>query len=346
MFLPLKSPCKALVAFVLLGLAGCAVTPAPSPDAPATEAENIGMIDFTSFEQRHQWPTNSSTRDLAVDPAGRYALVSFVNAPGSELTYLDLESGASRQLVLEQPAPNSQSAYAIAIDPRGERFAAGWVGNGAIYDRDDLTIIHEIDHSYDQSRVNYNDLVFTPDGQGLVAAFRDVVLWNVASGEKLHVIEDIEGPQKIASARDGILGVISYQRVVLKNPGSRENVCEFEGGASAIDFSPDGRHAAFSVSGDNTVRVLRISDCGEIAQLSFGATFIPVIAWMPDNRHLATGSDDGRVRIWDALAGELVHSLQAHDGGVAGMALSGDGQVMITTSWGNAAVKSWEAQRL
>ena len=80
-------------------------------------------------------------------------------------------------------------------------------------------------------------------------------------------------------------------------------------------------------------------------QLSFGATFIPVLAWMPDNKHLATGSDDGRVRIWDASAGELVHSLQAHDNGLAGMVISKDGQTMITVSWGDVA-KSWEAERL
>lgn len=61
---------------------------------------------------------------------------------------------------------------------------------------------------------------------------------NAETVEKRHVIEDIEGPQKIASARDGTLGVIPYQRTVLKNPDSGENVCEFDDGASAVAFSP------------------------------------------------------------------------------------------------------------
>lgn len=328
---------KALVVLIVLGLAGCAAL-RPSSTEP-------GVVDFTAFKERYQWPAIASPRDLAIDPSGRYALLSFVSGPVSELTYLDLESGTSRQLELEQPAPTSQTAHAITISPRGNRFAAGWVGHGAIYDRDGHQIARKIDHSYGQTRVNYNDLTFSPDGQALVGALRDVVWWSVESGEKLHVIEDIEGPKRVDISRDGILGVITYQKVVLKDPRSGKNVCEFEGGATAIAFSADGRHVAFATSENPIVQVRRVSGCEEIGQLSFGATFIPVVAWMPDNKHLATGSDDGRVRIWDALAGELVHSLQAHDGGLAGMVISKDGQTMITVSWGDV-VRSWEAERL
>src|SRR5262249_49359875 len=60
---------------------------------------------------------------------------------------------------------------------------------------------------------------------------------------------------------------------------------------------------------------------GGIPPLRHAAAVLSV-AFSPDGRWIASGCQDGVVKVWDALTGQEWFSLKAHDGNVYGVAFS------------------------
>src|SRR4051812_353116 len=58
------------------------------------------------------------------------------------------------------------------------------------------------------------------------------------------------------------------------------------------------------------------------------------IAWSPDGRMLASPSNDGTIRIWDAESGKALAVLEGHTGIVYNVAWSPDGRTLISTGQG------------
>jgi WD40 repeat protein/serine/threonine protein kinase len=65
----------------------------------------------------------------------------------------------------------------------------------------------------------------------------------------------------------------------------------------------------------------------------------------PDSRRIASGSQDGIVKVWDAPTGRELAGFVAHEGQVAGVAFSPDGQRLATGSW-DGIVKLWDVEAL
>jgi WD40 repeat protein/serine/threonine protein kinase len=64
-------------------------------------------------------------------------------------------------------------------------------------------------------------------------------------------------------------------------------------------------------------------------------------AFSPDDQWIASGSQDGKVRIWNATTGRELPSFQAHKNHVRSVAFSPDGRHLATASW-DRTVKVWE----
>ncbi|XXY46486.1 pentapeptide repeat-containing protein [Sorangium sp. So ce269] len=67
------------------------------------------------------------------------------------------------------------------------------------------------------------------------------------------------------------------------------------------------------------------------------------VAWSPSGDLLATGHDDGSVRLWDAVSGQAIREMAGHLGAVNSVAFSAEGRALASGS-NDKTVRLWEVE--
>lgn len=189
-------------------------------------------------------------------------------------------------------------------------------------------------------------VAFSPDGRFLASAGENgrIFVWNVATGENVAEFPGNEPDARGAPAGAG---------------GKSANV-------RAIAFSPDGTVLASGAYRDSrallwsvtTRRVLHTLEHGRVRTLEseynpysdnttyeevWAGSTVESLAFSPDGRQLATGSDTGSVRLWDAATGVSSASLDGHAGAPHGIAFSPYGRTLVSID--DEALRLWDASR-
>lgn len=334
-----------LAAALCLGVfsAGCAVSPDPAPEAPR------GGLDFRELEMVQSWQLPDTVyAGSALAPDGSFAALVFKDweADGPEFTRFTLGNEQAAVVRPQPPASVFAAPSAIAVSPDGQTLALSAPGELLFLAPATGTVQHRVAYRRGNALLAFNDMAFTPEGDVLVG-INETLSWVLPTQEQFGQ------ERKITSGLGRFLDTLSGNRVLaemneyvqLVDRGSDEPLCEFSDFVPGdVSASPNGELLVTTDLRDlqsGGFSVWRTADCEMVQEWQFEG-YSSSMAWLADNTHFVAATREGKVNFWNALTGELAHSLQAHGSGVVAVDISADGSTLMTAALqDNKELKLW-----
>ena len=305
------------------------------------------VLDAASGREKRRLGRHRFGTHLALSPDGR------VLAAGNWEGNLRLWDAALGRPLL--PLPGHQSwVTAVACAPDGRTVATG--GGDGTARLWSLASGRELARFEGSGGVG--PVCFAPDGKLLAAGSeRAVHVWEVAGGKEKRVPRRCAHP---AFSPDGKLLAAAERgtgRVVLWEPATGKIVRRLgpvgKGSETlyGLSFAPDGKTLAAvlrettrgaAAPGDAVLYVWDVAGGKELRALTrpqFGAL---CLAFSPDGRTLAAGTEQGTVHLWDARSGKEEFVLRLPPSRINGLAFSPDGRTLATAGSADGKVRLWE----
>jgi len=196
-------------------------------------------------------------------------------------------------------------------------------------------------------------VTLAPGGSIIASGGQDktIKLWDVATGKELRTITGhtnfivsvaftVNGKILLSGSDDNS---VKLWDVTTGNERNTFKIITIQVHGAAI--TGDGSTVAVasgSLTGNDTLAELYLIDVATAKQRKFTdpKTDRRSVAFSSDGMTLATGNDDGVVKIWNVVSGQEKNVLKGHTGMVSSLAFTTDGNTLVSGSY-DGAVKLW-----
>jgi len=247
-------------------------------------------------------------------------------------------------MTLEHPTTrqsNSSRIHWVVFSPDGSRIlATGLFMNIAVWD----AVSGEALPALEGHRSFATPLAFSPDGKLMATGSDDrtILLWDVGTWS---VIKRLTGHgnriAELAFSRDSktLISAARDRTIKLWDVAADPNPLE-RPGAQLVAYSSDGRTLVSVYRSD--VKLWDTATWKVVNILQERQPRIFSLAYSPDDKTLAFGTESNTVSIWDVAAGKERFVLNGHSDQVRSVAYSPDGKLLATASL-DKTIRLWDA---
>ncbi|KAK3811110.1 MAG: hypothetical protein J3Q66DRAFT_443360 [Benniella sp.] len=299
---------------------------------------------------------HADLRDIQVPHADlRHGMFDSVQFQGADLRHVDLRGAWLRRSNLskaqmanaqfgELPLMQEERVTACVYSPNGKTLSLGLYNfKICVYSTSDWeTLWTSESHSGRVWRI-----VYSPDGNQIVSSSDDrtVRIWNIQTGDCLHVFDGSDGIWDVAYSLQGdfIAFAGRDKRVKLWDVRSRECRHIWIGHTDivrGVAYSPNGNQIA-SCSDDKTLRLWSTDTIECLHVLRGHDERMTSVVYSPQGDQVASASDDKTVRLWDVSTGECQHILAGHTGFIWSITHSPNGKQLASASH-DKTVRLWD----
>ena len=161
------------------------------------------------------------------------------------------------------------------------------------------------------------------------------------------MVFSLKGGHLATASGDGTVKLWDATRLQEKQEPRRILQARVPGPSVNVAFSPDGQRLATGGAG-NTVKLWEVQTGREVLPPFRGhSKEVYAVAFSPTDERpwIASGGEDGKVKIWDSRSGEPVRTLHGHTGIVSSLVFSPNGKRLYSGSR-DTTVKVWDLTRL
>lgn len=207
----------------------------------------------------------------------------------------------SLQQDLPEHYPSEKRVLAISPD---EQLVASYTGS--IIDLQTMRIVKKI--AMNRSPGTERSVTFSPDNKFLLnSGHQFIQRWRLPEFEQLPDIKVKYKVSQIQVSLQGILAYIESGSVNLRNIESGELLHSWKIRANDLVFSPDGN--TLLIATEKYIEIYDVPTRSFKGRLEGHQLPINCLFMSPNGRLLASGSDDGFVKLWDWKAQKLIATL-------------------------------------
>ncbi len=199
--------------------------------------------------------------------------------------------------------------------------------------------------------IGHRDMIrgaqFSPDGNQLLTYSYEgnkALVWEVSTGKVLHTLTGgpapREGAFRLANySADGkfIISITLDDTTRVWDATSGKLLYAVRENLAHVRQSPDGQSMVVVAYDDNKATIREISTGKPLQSLVGRSPGITSTVYSPDGNFIMSSSSDyNTTKVWDALTGRMVHSLEGASG-----EYSPDSKIIVTSSTGRAII--WNA---